>query len=107
MSDKYILDADGRTAIAVDWLAWARWFEAAAADRIVARTIIGDATVSTVFLGLNHQYGDGPPLIFETLVFAGALDGEMERYSTWEEAEQGHQAMVKRVTEAQATDALP
>lgn len=25
--------------------------------------------VSTVWLGINHNYGDGPPLIFETMVF--------------------------------------
>ena len=53
--------------------------------------------VSTVFLGLNHQFGDGPPLIFETMVFGGDLDGEQERYSTEAEAIEGHKAMIVRV----------
>lgn len=54
----------------------------------------GDVWVSTVWLGLNHQYGDGPPLIFETMIFGGENDGEQWRYATEEEAEAGHAAAV-------------
>lgn len=46
----------------------------------------GDVEVSTVFLVLDPQFGPGPPLLFETLVFGGEFDEEMERYSTWKEA---------------------
>lgn len=53
--------------------------------------------VSTVWLGLNHNYGSGRPLIFETMVFGGELDNEMDRYSTLDEAIAGHQRMVERV----------
>lgn len=54
-------------------------------------------TISTVFLGLDHQYGDGPPLIFETMIFeAGTLDQECWRYSTVEEARIGHEAAIER-----------
>lgn len=53
--------------------------------------------VSTVWLGLDHQFGDGPPLIFETMVFDGPLDQECERYSTEEQAIAGHEQMVARV----------
>ncbi len=63
----------------------------------VAATRVGDARISTVFLGMDHSWGGGPPLLFETLVFGGPLDDEMERYSTWEQAEAGHEAMVARV----------
>lgn len=36
----------------------------------VARTIVGDAVVSTVYLCLDHSYGLAPrPLVFETMVF--------------------------------------
>lgn len=55
------------------------------------------AQVSTVWLGLDHSFDEGPPLIFESLVFGGALDQEMDRYSTWREAQNGHAAMVERV----------
>jgi hypothetical protein len=66
----------------------------------VAKTKVGDAEVSTVWLGLDHGYEDTGPLIFETLVFGGPLDDEMERYATEAEALAGHEAMVVRVEQA-------
>ena len=54
-----------------------------------------------MFLGLDHSFGGGAPLLFETMVFGGPLDGEQERYSTWNEAEAGHKLMVERVQAAQ------
>ena len=74
---------------------WGQWWEKT--DRTVAKTRIGKVLVSTVFLGLNPQWEDALPLLFETLVFGGSLDGEMERYSTLDEAKIGHETMVKRV----------
>jgi hypothetical protein len=38
--------------------------------------------------------GDGKPVLFETLVFGGPLDGDMWRYCTWTEAEAGHASVV-------------
>lgn len=66
-------------------------------SRIVAQDHVGDVLVSTVFLGIDHQWGDGPPLLFETIVFGGPHDQAQERYSTWEEAEKGHAAMLAKV----------
>ena len=74
---------------------WGQWWEKT--DRTVAKTKIGKVLVSTVFLSLDHQWGEGQPLLFETLVFRGILDGEMERYSTLDEAKAGHELMVERV----------
>lgn len=77
-------------------LEWAHWFEGS--DRHVAFTRIEKAiTVSTVFLGLNHQYGEGPPILFETMVFGGVYDGDQMRYSTYLEAELGHATTVSIV----------
>ena len=54
--------------------------------------------VSTIFMGLDHNFSnEGPPILFETMVFGGALDQEQARYATWEEAEAGHKAMVEMV----------
>lgn len=78
-----------------DLLTWARWYETA--DRRVAEDVIGRARVSTVFLGLDHQYGVGPPILFETMIFGGELNGEEWRYSTWSEAESGHRQAVEKV----------
>lgn len=54
--------------------------------------------VSTVWLGLDHRWlPDGPPLIFETMVFPPGGWGELatERYSTEQEAIAGHSALVR------------
>lgn len=68
------------------------------ANKRVTLDHIDGINISTVFLYLNHRFGpDGPPLIFETMVFGGELDQECERYSTWAEAIAGHEAMVERV----------
>ena len=53
--------------------------------------------VSTVWLGLDHNFGGGKPLIFETIIFFNHKTMEMFRYSTREEAESGHQEAVKMV----------
>lgn len=51
--------------------------------------------VSTVWLGINHQFGPNkPPLIFETLCFPGADDGK--RYTTEIEALKGHLEFVEK-----------
>ena len=34
--------------------------------------------------------------MFETVVFGGPCDWELYRYCTWEEAEEGHAAVVQR-----------
>lgn len=88
MNDKYILD--GHTPIPVASLEeWARAFETM--DRHVAKTQIGEVGVSTVFLGIDHNFGDGPPLLFETMIFGGEHDEWQERCSTWREAEEQHE----------------
>lgn len=89
MSNKYILD--GHTPkLEHDLIAWAKWFETA--DRRVAKTNVGDRDVSTVFLGINHGFDDGQPLLFETMIFDSDLNdvGYQERCSTWAEAESQH-----------------
>ena len=78
-----------------DVLEWASWLETA--NRIVEQTQFGDVQVSTVFLGLDYSYGEGPPLLFETMIFGGTNDGYQERYCTWDEAEQGHKVACELV----------
>lgn len=67
--DKYILDQDLNPVPELDLLTWAKWFEEAGEKRIVGRDSIGEYDASTVFLGLNHQFGDGEPLLYESMVF--------------------------------------
>jgi len=58
---------------------------------------VGDYDVSTVFLGIDHDYfSSGPPMLFETMVFFKGTYNECNcyRYSTWEEAEECHKQIV-------------
>jgi hypothetical protein len=91
MNDKYILD--GKNVVSASLEEWAQWYETA--DRAVAKTSISDeVNVSTVFLGLDHSFGDGPPQLFETMIFGGEHDQYQERFETWEQAEAGHKVAV-------------
>ena len=96
----YILDADNHAVAVADVQTWAMWFEDA--NRTVGYTQITSAiTVSTVFLGLDHRHwGKGPPILFETMVFGGPLDGHQQRYSSWDDAETGHRVAVAKTREA-------
>jgi hypothetical protein len=50
-------------------LQWGEAFEKS--DRRVSQTMTPyGERLSTVFLGLDHSFGEGPPLIFETMLFA-------------------------------------
>ena len=65
--------------------------------RVAETTLPNGRWVSTVWMGLNHRFGDGPPLIFETMVFPSRDDmGDLDsdRYSTEAEAFAGHERMV-------------
>lgn len=91
----YVLGADHIARPVQGIVEWAENFERG--NRIVRQSTVGGSFISTVFLGLDHQYRSGPPLIFETLVFGGPLGHEMDRYSTWDEALRGHGDMVDLV----------
>jgi hypothetical protein len=93
VSDKYLLNPDHSVRPTDDLLEWARAFETM--DRKVASTEVAPGIrVSTAFLGLDHNFGEGPPLIFETMIFGGEHNEEQWRYSTWAEAEAGHARAV-------------
>jgi hypothetical protein len=63
-------------------------------ERRVALTTIGDITVSTVFLGIDHNWsGEGPPVLWETMIF-GMEDEPCWRYSSEKEALEGHEQAV-------------
>lgn len=113
MNDKYILTEDHRVIPEPNLYAWAAWFETA--ERQVALEMVGPYRISTVFLGLDHDYGhffSGPtrtPLIFETMIFDESREESspwfsrkfhpsfnfQRRYRTWDEAVAGHAYAVK------------
>lgn len=78
MSDPLYYDFDGEP---IDQARWVCLF--ASPDRHVAYTVVGDGwEVSTVWLGLNHQFGDGVPLIYETMVFNDEDGGVWQERTT-------------------------
>jgi hypothetical protein len=83
---------------------WADAFEDES-QRIVAHIDIGRVCVGTIWLGLDHSFGGEVPLIFETNVFdleSGKPLEDMVRYSTEQQALEGHQAVVQKYMAATA-----
>ncbi len=82
-----------KVAIPVNLMNWVKWFETA--DRIVAKDEFEGVVVSTVFLGIDHNWGEGDPLLYETMVFTDIEGGGyMNRYFIWDEAVAGHNKIV-------------
>jgi hypothetical protein len=92
MSRHYFLNPD-HTYSPCDLLTWARQFESE--NRQVADDEINGYRVSTVWLGTDHNYGAGHPLVFETMIFNPAgKDNYLVRYTTWDQAVAGHQKAI-------------
>ena len=68
----------------------------------VKRDVLADGrVVSTVRLPLDHSFGNGPPLWYETMVFPSEenfMDSECHRYTTKDQAEAGHSKVVERLS---------
>ena len=97
MGDYYILNAD-HTTTKVSLQEWSDMMETT--DRRVAYDELPDGRrVSTVFLGLDHSYWGGPPLLFETMVFSknSYSDEYMLRYTTWKQAKRGHEQVMEEL----------
>lgn len=59
---------------------WAELFEARLPVRQVALTRRAYVTVSTVWMGANHAWGDADALTYETMVFGGSLHQSVYRW---------------------------
>lgn len=74
-------------------------------DKRVAQDFLAEGfCVSTVHLGIDHRFGEGPSLIFETMVFrqengkvTSFSDLYCDRYSTEAEAAAGHARVVAQI----------
>jgi hypothetical protein len=98
----YILDERGEP-VETDLYTWAAWFEDPS-NRVLAhdRDESGgrDILVSTIFLGIDHGYGGGPPLLWETMVLKdGGGDVYCERYTSRADAIAGHRHACKLANE--------
>ena len=92
MCNTYILQGK-EPILENDIIKWGEWLENAN-NQIKISNISDKIHVSTVFLGLDHGF-DGEILLFETMVFGGKYDGHCDRYSTWNQAEIGHEKIME------------
>lgn len=94
----YILDEHDNPIAEPDMVLAARWFGNNPKRRIVTKTDVNeDCTLSTVFLGLDHSYRGGEPILYESMWFGGPNNGDMRRYNTKKEAFEGHLEMLGEV----------
>ena len=102
--DYYILDKD-RNVIPADVLEWGEFFNIVD-HRIVKQENIDGFFISTVFLGIDHNWSwhksnnEGyKPHIFETMIFnkGNVSEDYCDRCSTWQEAEEMHRKAVEWV----------
>jgi hypothetical protein len=66
------------------------------AERRVGLTMIEQLRVSTVFLMVNWNPGEGEPILFETMISFDGYALFRERCATWAEAEELHHYGVFR-----------
>lgn len=92
---------DGKVVETSDIMEWAKWYGEnrdlcrVDLDEIIGSVIGQPYRVSTVFLALDHNFGGGNPILWETMVFwEGFSDLYCQRYSSLESAKQGHQKAV-------------
>jgi hypothetical protein len=109
----YVLDKDHNVIACPDVKEWGkklrmnnRFVEQSAVRDKITQDILG--TLSTVFLGIDHQYGDGPPLVFETMFFSHETEERpLRRYNTWDEAHKGHAEWKTLLEHGTPIDELP
>jgi hypothetical protein len=93
----YILDERGEPIVEPDLMKWAKWFQVSNDKRLVKLEKVADGEVSTVFLGIDHNFsGAGEPVLWETMIFGGANDQYQDRCSgSREQAEAMHARAVQ------------
>ena len=95
----YILDNNHKPVPADVSLA-SQWIDDNPNRRIVKQEYIDDIHVSTVFLGLDHGMPwdkDKTPVLWETMIFGGEHDEYQNRYTSYQDALEGHQKALNLV----------
>lgn len=102
MPGHYILNSD-HTTVGVSELKWTNWM-LFNSRRVAHDTILG-VEISTVFLGIDHNYDIvGAPVLFETMTFGLPEESQMtNRYCTWAEAVDGHERMKEVIVKKMDT----
>ncbi len=92
----YILDENNKP-IRSTIVDCGEWLEENPERKAVKQERIGKIFISTVFLGLDHAWNSDTPVLWETMIFGGEHDQYQERYSSYEDALEGHQKALNLV----------
>jgi hypothetical protein len=106
---RYFMLRDGKVVEAPDHATWAGWYKSAYESvREIIRSETAHATVTTQFLPISMTLSaDEQPLLFETRVTGGWLNGQGDRFTSLERAKAGHEAWVARVRTFEEENELP
>ena len=75
---------------------WGQWFSTD--DRIIQQNNVNGIFISTIFLGLDHNFlGGTKPILWETMIFNLHIDEPQWRYDSLEKALKGHQQALRMV----------
>lgn len=100
----YYILKDKKAVPTKDLLEWVKMFEDTK-SRIVKQEECKAHRISTVFLGIDHNWVGTDPLLFETMVFdKNGNEVYCDRCSTWDEAELMHEKAVKEFNLGLLTD---
>lgn len=114
------IDYYNRQGQPIEMMEWSLLLHTPGYKRVALTEVCEGIEVSTVWLGLDHDFfGHGPPLIFETMIFV-TLDEPIEafgriisregtetyRYSTENQAQAHHDQLVAEL-KGQIADAGP
>ncbi len=93
----YILDKDNKP-VKSTIIQHSEWLEANPERKAVKQENVGIILVSTVFLGLDHAWNSDIPVLWETMIFGGEHDQYQERYTSHEDALEGHKTALTLIT---------
>jgi hypothetical protein len=92
----YILDENNKP-IPSTIVDCGKWLEKNPERKAVKQEHVGDIFISTVFLGLDHSWQSDVPVLWETMIFGGEHDQYQDRYTSVEDALEGHQTALNLV----------
>ena len=106
MAIYYILNDADKPVPVENVTLWARLLQnMPVGQRRVASNFVGDVRVSTVFLGIDHNFSlSGDPILWETMIFGGPEDGFQRRYTSKADAIVGHAEAMKLVSTPDAKE---
>ena len=101
----YILDSNNKP-VEASLEIFDKWIGENPLRKPVKQEFVDKVYISTAFLGLDHSWDSTIPLLWETMIFEGTLDGYQERYTSYEEALTGHEFAVQMVKNNQLKEKL-